>query len=178
MLTGDRIEGALNDRRMVATLGLAETLIPARRWSERTSPAWRMPLPSGCRNQTFAVVLAALLVPPPACAADPSGTRQMAGRAGRKNGQGCRANDEAGRPAACGQNRRCAPCVDRGRGVTVGSASSAPGLNAGDASRRSKTAASRCEMMRPDRGRRRLKAFDRLMRGFEQVTKERSVWRL
>ena len=176
MLTGDRIGGALNARQLVATLGLAETLTPARRWNERTSPAGRRPLPLGRLDQTLAIVLAALLVP--ASAADPSGTRQMAGRARRKNGQGCRVNDEAGRPASCWQNRLHAACADRFVTVRSAPASSAPGLKADDASRRSKTATSRCGVMRPDRGRRRLKAFDRLMRGFEQVTKERFVWRL
>jgi hypothetical protein len=178
MLTGDRIGGALNARRVVAALGLAETLTPARRWNERTPAAWRIPLPFGRLDQIFAVVRAAWLVPPSSRAADPSGTRQMAGRAGCKNGQGCRVNEEAGGPASCGQNRLYAPCADRGRSVTVRLASSAAGLKAGDASRRSKTATSRCGMMRPDPGRRRLKASDRPMRGFDQVTKERSVWRL
>jgi hypothetical protein len=180
MLRGDRIGGALNARRMA--LGRAETLTPARRCSGRTpaSPSWRLPLPIGRFDQTFAVVLAALRGPPSSRAADPSGTRQMAGRAGRKNTQGCRVNDEAGRQASCWQNRLYAPCADRGRSVTVRSAPafSAPGLKAGDASRRSKTATSRCGMMRPDWGRRRLKASDRLTRGVDQVTKERSVWRL
>ena len=168
MLTGDRIGGALNARQLVATLGLAETLTPARRWNERTSPAGRRPLPLGRLDQTLAIVLAALLVP--ASAADPGGTRQMAGRARRKNGQGCWVNDEAGRPASCGQNGLYASCADRGRWVSVGSAPalSAPGLKADDASRRSKTATSRCGVMRPDRG----------GEGFDQVTKKRSVWRL
>ena len=174
MLTGDRIRGAVNARRVVATLDLAGTSTPARRWNERTpaSPAWRMPLPLGRRDQTFAVVLAALLVPPSSRAADASGAaRQLAGRAGRKNGQGCRVNEEAGGPASCWQCRLYAPCADRSRSVTVRSVpSSAPGIQAGDASRRSKTATRRCGMMRPDRGPRRLRASDRLTRG---LTKSR-----
>jgi hypothetical protein len=123
MLTGDRIGGALNARQLVATLGLAETLTPARNERTRASPAWRRPLPLGRLDQTSAIVFSALLVP--ASAADPSGTRQMAGRARRKNGQGCRLNDEAGRPASCWQNRLHATCADRFVAVRSAPASSA-----------------------------------------------------
>jgi len=174
MLTGDRSGGALNARRMVATLGLAETLTPARRWSESRPGACPCPWGDSIRH----LRCQPLLVPPSSRAADRSGTRQMAGRAGRKNGQGCRANDEAGRPASCGPNGLYASCADRGRWVSVGGGIVRP-----------RTQSRRCEPtikdsgepMRDDAarpGRRRLKACDRLMRGFEQVTKERSVWRL
>jgi hypothetical protein len=169
MLTGDRIGGALNARRVVATLGLAGTLTAARRWNERTPalPAWRRPLPSARLDQTFA-----------APASSRGAARQMAGRAGRKNARG--SDGDAGGPASHWQGRRYAPGAHRGRSVTVRSApaSSAPRIKAGEASRRSKTATSRRGMLRPGREPRRLRASNRLMRGFDQVTKERSVWRL
>ena len=158
MLTGDRIGGALTARRLVARRARAGTSTPAGRWNaNRRSaawPAWLKPaaLPLGRPDQTFAVVVPALLVRPPSCAADLSGTaRQMAGRAARRNEQEYRLHDEAGAKTSWG--RFDAPCADRGRSVTVrsGAASRVPESRR-DARRRANAAMSRCRMMPPGPG--------------------------
>jgi hypothetical protein len=156
MLTGDRIGGASNARRVLARW--ARTLTPAWRFNgnacNAASPAWRRPaaLPLGRPDQTFAVAWPALLVRRPACADDPNGAaRQMAGRAASKNEQEYRVHDEAGGPASW--SRFCAPWADRGRSVTVRSAPAWLALESRrDASRRANAAMSRCALMPPGPG--------------------------
>ena len=174
MLTSDRSGGALNARQMVATLGLAETLTPARRWSESRPGACPCPWGDPIRHLRCQPCSSR---PPHARLTEAARGKWPVVLGARMGKDVALTTKPAGRLRA-GRTASMLRALIAAGGSAWAAASSAPGLKAGDASRRSKTAASRCEMMRPDRGRRRLKACDRLMRGFEQVTKERSVWRL
>jgi hypothetical protein len=144
MLTGDRIGGALRAHRGVALPATAGTRTPARgRNGERRSaasscrpPAW----PPGRLDRPVAAAWAAFVASVPSRADDASPmTRQMAGRASWKNGQGCRPHDETGGPAWRRRGRLVAPRAGRRRPVRSRPALLAPGIEADTASGQSKT---------------------------------------